>query len=222
MEKLKYNLGVFAVFDLLKLDNDNCLKMYQKLNHISPEILSDLLLSTMVAMYNSSLLTSSSISNIQLLFNQLYMDYPEKTVYFNKNSYEIRKYLKKAKIDKGSKLLFDDIEKRYFGINSFIDELINKRKVSDYYLENYEEIMEDIVFDAYVFEYFLTDNFDEKTLIDIRFIYSINYLYLSKPELFDDELKTKTKKILLKIKEIDDNEEASKLMKKVMKDGFKF
>lgn len=222
MEKLKYNLGVFAIFDLLKLDNDNCLKMYKELTFLSPEILSDLLLSTITVMYNSSLLTSSSISNIELLFNQLYNDYPDKTVYFNKNFYEIRKYLKKVRIDKSSKLLFDDIEKRYFSINSFIEELINKRKVNDYYLENYEKIMEDIVFDAHVFEYFLTGNVDEQNLVDIRFIYSINYLYLSKPELFDDEIKTKIEKILLKIKEIYDNEETSKLMKKVRKYGFEF
>ena len=226
MDLLKYNLGVVCVFDLLKIDSYSCLKMYKQIRFLKPDYLSDLLMSTVVIMYDSHLLSENAINNIHLLYEEIYKDFkdaghPEKEAYINKGYYKVKEYLNKVKLDKKNKLLLDDIKKRYFGINNYLSELLNKDNIYNLFIQNYSTIMEDIIYDVYVFEYLLGYSVDESILIDNRFINSIRYLELCDLEpLKNEDIKMKIKTILVKIEEISD-EKNKKKIKKIIKRSFK-
>lgn len=220
MDSLKYHLGVMCIYDLLKLDSNYCLIMYKKIKFLTPDFLSDLLESTVAIMYDSHLLSENAINNIHLLYKEIYKDYidknnPKKEAYINKGYYKVKEYLKKVKIDKQNKLLFDDIKKRYFGINNSFAEILNRTNIENFYIQNYDSIMEDIIYDIYVFEYLLGYNIDTNILIDDRFINSIMYLELCNFEFLKNKnIKMKVEDILIKIEEISDNK---KKIKKLMK-----
>lgn len=219
IKEIEYKLGVVCVYDLLKLDSDSCLNMYKKITCFSPDFLSDLIMATVATLYNDKLLSKNAVENINLLYNEIYKDYidkkhPEKETYINKGYYKVQEYLKKVKMDNHDKLLFDDIKKRYFGIDNCISDIFKRQSAENYYIQHYSKIMEDIVYDAYVFAYLLGYTVDEEILINKCFANSIRYLYLCHLGLFENKnIQTRTKKILLKLDENTDDKKLKKLIK---------